>query len=187
MDSLGAHLVFGWLSGCGDVGVQDGEHGRVGEVQSLALRVWSGSCVARIAFGAAVHELVEDEDVDSAGDIPDESGHPVELFQCQILPQRAGCVVSAANPFGAVVAREVGLLARSWKALSAWVARLKRAERVGSGGPPGSIGMRGECCGGGKVGHSVFCECRRWCRDANRSWGCGEMGSGTSSFRSCCS
>lgn len=60
----------------------------------LPVQLRSGFDLARITVGAAVHELVKDEDVDSAGDQSDEPGYLVELLQREILPERSGCVVS---------------------------------------------------------------------------------------------
>lgn len=114
VDLLGGILWGEWiwgtccLSWCGDVGWQDGVDVRFGEVPIGSLRIWCGSRVARIVLRAAVHELVEDEDVDSARDLVDEPGHRVELLQREILSERAGCVVSAAIPYGGAVCREVG-------------------------------------------------------------------------------
>lgn len=65
----------------------------------LPVCIWSGSCVAWITFRAAIYELVEDEDVNSAWDFSDEPGHPVELLQRQILPQRSGYLVSLSESF----------------------------------------------------------------------------------------
>lgn len=67
--------------------------------------IWSGSDLAWITVGAAIYELVEDEDVNSARDCADEPGHPVELLQREILPQCSGCVVCFWNPLFARMIR----------------------------------------------------------------------------------
>ena len=157
------------------MGMQDGEHVGTGEVYLGALRIRGRSDLARITFGAAVHELVEDEDVDSAGNFADEPGHPVELLQREILSERPGRVVSGAN-------RLEGLLAgiAPWDAagggglwrLSLVCERIWRRccgrQRPGGGevvGGEEDLGelMRGEVHGaGGAVGANRCCRVARW-------------------------